>query len=274
MVKRPNASRRLGTHRLSCTWNNVCAHFHYVSDENNTKDDIRLQKNAVSIMIGTSLGGIALGIGIGILSYILLIRIRRRRQRSPSQNYFASQHFSSTKPYKAPSIVPSTITPSSPSSTVPLQQPPPLPAFQPASSISNSSESSRTYSSDSTLMHPSRVSRTTDVLLEPLRPNRQSRPLPRPTTASSEAGSAQEYFQLDTKRPPLPDDVPSSVPSSSNTRPPPSHSRSPTYVQNPHSAFNLHETEVIDVPPEYGRHTDDTSCTPSIISSGRVPVRF
>ena len=250
----------------------------YVSGENNTKDAIRLQKNAVSIMIGTSLGGIALGIGIGILSYILFIRIRRRRQRSPSQNYFASQHFSSTKPYKAPSIVPSTITPSSSSSTIPLQQPPPLPVFQPAPSIPNSSDSSRTYSysssSNSTLMHSNRASRTTHVLLEPLRPNSQSRPLPSPTIASSEAGSAQECFQLDTKRPPLPDDVPSSVPSSSHTRLPPTHSRSPTYVQNPHSVFVIHETEVVDVPPEYGRHTDDTSCTPSIISSGRVPVRF
>ncbi|KAF8805177.1 hypothetical protein BYT27DRAFT_6668872 [Phlegmacium glaucopus] len=243
------------------------------------------KKEAVSVIVGTGIGGTALGLLIGILVYILLIRVRRRRERAPSHNYFASQYFSSTKPYKAPSIVPSTITPS----LQPLRpnQPASSSAFNPASSVSHSSTFTRPSScspslpmsvSSSFSHQTSRNREPPELPLEPLRPNRRSTPRPPlpepPMTPSSDRGSVQEHFPPDVKRQPPPSSVPDDAAyiasSSSNVRLPPS---SPAYSQHPlpRQVYVIDETEVADVPPEYGRHTDDTTCTPSIISSGRVP---
>ena len=71
-----------------------------------------------------------------------------------------------------------------------------------------------------------------------------------------------------------PDDAVSVVSSSSNART--GLGRSPTYAssRHPQGVYVIQETEAPDVPPEYGRHTDDTSCTPSIISSGRLPSSY
>jgi len=235
------------------------------------------------------------------------IRVRRRRQRSPSQNYFASQHFSSTKPYKAPSIIPSTIGPSSAlqrtyeqlqSSTLNSDQQLPSSTQNPEPSIPTSLGFSRsssyapsipTISDSSFSTHASRTIRDLPVVpLEPLRPNREPRShlsFSEPSfSASSDSGSVteQNQFPLDVKvrlQPsPMPDDEESVTSAHSYIRP--NLARAPTYAststRHPRGVFVIDETEVTDVPPEYGRHTDDTSCTPSIISSGigRVPSSY
>lgn len=242
------------------------------------------KKDMVSIIVGTSIGGTVLGLFIGVL----FIKVRRRRRRSPSQDCFASHHFSSAKPYKAPSVVPSTIQPSS-SSGDPLHTYPrnSSSAVNPGPSILHSPPSSRPHSYSSSSPRPSesgasastQTSRTRELPLEPLRPNRRSRPpLPEPPiVASSDSSSIENNFPLDAKgrlqAHNMPDDA---AGASSNVQLPSSGlSRAPTYARHPPSpaqaVFVIDETEIADVPPEYGRHTNDTSCTPSIISSGRIP---
>lgn len=269
---------------------------------NNTKNNIILspQSTAVSIIVGTGIGGMVLGLAIGVLAYICFVRVRRRRQRSPSQNYFASQHFSSTKPYKAPSIVPSTIAPSSAPQRTYQHFPPSTQNPEPP--MPNSLGFNRSFSytpslptiSDSTTLsnHPSRTVRDLPVPLEPLRSNREPRShlsLSGPSViASSDSGSVteQNHFPLDVKARLQPfstsDDAASVASSTSYARS--NLARAPTYAstsastsaRHPRGVYVIDENEVTDVPPEYGRHTDDTSCTPSIISSGlgRIPSSY
>ena len=302
------------------------------------------------MIVGTGIGGIILGLAIGVMAYYLFTRIRRRRQRSPSQNYFASQHFSSTKPYKAPSIIASAIsqssvpqrtyrhiqssnqdseplTPTSPGFNRPSSYTPSLPTISDSSAFSS---------------HTSRTAR--DLPLQPLRTNnnRESSaqlPIPEPSVAaSSDSGSVteQNHYPLDVKVRletfPMPPDDSASLASStsesyarsnlaraptyastsaslasstsyarSNLARAPTYAstsaslasstsyarsnlaRAPTYastsastIRHPRGVYVIDENEVPDVPPEYGRHTDDTSCTPSIISSGigRIPSSY
>ena len=235
-----------------------------------------------------------MGLAIGVLAYILFTRAQRRRKRSPSQNYFASQYFSSTKPYRAPTVVPSTIA-SSPA--VDTQRTYRASAVNPPASMPDPFQftQNRTYSfspslptmSDSTTpSFSTNISETIRELprvpLEPLHSERrpESRlPFTEPSIiASSDTSSEQNHFPMDVKRrqlSSLADDTASMASSSTARLPPSSLSRSPTYARHPPSTgypvYAIDETEVPDVPPEYGRHTDDTSCTPSIISSGRIP---
>jgi len=233
---------------------------------------------------------------IGVLAYILFMRVRRR-QRSSSQHHPARQAFSPTKPYEAPSAISSTIT--SPSAVD--VQAGPQQVYHPPSSptiTSTSLEITRPSSYNSSFLasylppslstHNSRTARDLSVVpLEPLRPNRHPsshQSLPEPSIdASSDSASAtsQSNFPLDTKIPlrsfTQPDDAVSVASSPSNPRS--SLGRSPTYARHtssrhPRGVYVINETEVTDVPPEYGRHTDDTSCTPSIISSGRLPSSY
>ena len=233
-----------------------------------------------------------MGLAIGMLAYFLFTKVRRRRQRSPSQNYFASQHFSSTKPYKAPSIVPSTIAPSpAPQRTYhhlpsPTQTPePPMPTSLGFSRTTSYSPSLPTISDSTSFSHTSRTVRELPgVPLEPLRPNRQpsshlsfSGPS---VTTSSDSGSVteQNHYPLDVKVRLQPDDSASVASTNSYARS--NLVRAPTYAstsaRHPRGVYVIDENEVPDVPPEYGRHTDDTSCTPSIISSGlgRIPSSY
>jgi len=256
------------------------------------------QSTAVSAIVGTGIGGIFLGLAMGVLAYVVFTRVRRRRQRSPSQNYFASQHFSSTKPYKAPSIVPSTIAPlSAPQRTYqqivtstqnpePQNPEPPTPTTLGFSRSSSYTPSLPTISDSSFSHHTSRTVRDLPgVPLQPLRPNRvpsSQLSLSEPSvTATSDSGSVTErnHYPLDVKLRIQPDDSASVVSSASNARS--SLVRAPTYAstsaRHPRGVYVIDETdEVPDVPPEYGRHTDDTSCTPSIISSGlgRIPSSY
>jgi len=265
------------------------------------------QSTVIPIVVGTGIGGVVLGLAIGVLAYFLFIRVRRRRQRSPSQNYFASQHFSSTKPYKAPSIVPSTIATSSapqrayqhiPPSTQnqTLNPEPPMPTslgFSRSTSYSPSLPTISDATSYST--HTSRTARDLpEVPLEPLRSHREtgshlSHSHSEPSViATSDSGSVteQNHYPLDVKvrlQPfaiSTPDDAASVASSNSYARS--SLRRAPTYAstsasaRHPRNVYVIDENEVPDVPPEYGRHTDDTSCTPSIISSGlgRIPSSY
>ena len=257
-----------------------------------------------------------MGLVIGVVAYVLIIRARRRRQRSPSQLYFASQHFSSTKPYKAPSIVPSTTAPS-PAEPAPqraYQQIPstiqnPEPQYhepqnhepqnhEPPTPTSTSFGFSRSTPSlpisDSTsLSYYTSTSRATRELpgvpLQPLRPNREPSSqltshlsLSEPSViATSDSGSVteQNHYPLDVKLRVQADDSASVASSTSNARS--SLARAPTYAstsaRHPRNVYVIDENdEAPDVPPEYGRHTDDTSCTPSIISSGigRIPSSY
>jgi hypothetical protein len=242
-----------------------------------------------------------LGLAIGVLAYFFFIKVRRRRQRSPSQNYFASQHFSSTKPYKAPSIVPSAIAPSSAPQRTYQHIPSPPQTQNPEPPMPTSLGFSRTTSytpslptiSDAT-SYSTHTSRTTrdlpGVPLEPLRPNRETGShlsLSQPSViASSDSGSVteQNHYPLDVKvrlQPfSTPDDAASVASSNSYARS--NLARAPTYAststsaRHPRNVYVIDENEVPDVPPEYGRHTDDTSCTPSIISSGlgRIPSSY
>ena len=253
--------------------------------------------------------------GIGVLAYVLFNRVRRQRQRSPSQNYFASQHFSSTKPYKAPSIVPSTITPSSsvpqqrtyhqiPSPTIQNPEPenaePPTPTslgFNRSSSYSSSVPS--ISDSPSFSNHTSRTVRNLPgVPLQPLRLNRETSShlslSERSVTATSDSGTVteQNHYPLDVKvrlavQQPDVDSASITSNSTSNARRTTTTTlaRVPTYASTsassrhqPRNVYVIDENDEAapDVPPEYGRHTDDTSCTPSIISSGlgRVPSSY
>ena len=248
-----------------------------------------------------------MGLAIGVLAYVLFIRVRRRRQRSPSQHYFASQHFSSTKPFKAPSIVPSTIGPlSTPQRTYQqilstqnpeqelqnpeLQNPePPTPTSLGFNRSSSYTPSIPTISDSASFSnHSSRTVRDLPgVPLQPLRPNREPSSdlsLSGPSAiATSDSGSVteQNHYPLDVKARLQRDDS-ASVTSSSTSNARSSLARAPTYAststsRHPRGVYVIDENdEVPDVPPEYGRHTDDTSCTPSIISSGlgRIPSNY
>ena len=268
------------------------------------------QSTAVSIIAGTGIGGVALGLAIGVLALVLFKRVRRRRQRSPSQNYFASQHFSSTKPYKAPSIVPSTITPSSAprtyqqilsSSLAQIPEPEnPEPPTPTASGFSRSSSyaSSVPTTPDSTASFSTHTSRTVrnlpGVPLQPLRLNRETNShlsVSEPSVSgTSDSGTVteQNHYPLDVKvrlgiqEQQQPDDSASIISSSTvNANRSSRLARVPTYAsssaRHPRNVYVIDENdEAPDVPPEYGRHTDDTSCTPSIISSGlgRIPSSY
>ena len=249
-----------------------------------------------------------MGLAIGVLAYFLFIRVRRRRKRSPSQNYFASQHFSSTKPYKAPSIVISTISPSSVpqrtyqhiSSPTQTQNPePPMPTSLGFSRTNSYTPSLPTISDASAISYSTNASRTArdlpGVPLEPLRPSREtgshlSHSEPSViTTSDSGSITEQNHFPLDVKvrlQPfSTPDDAESVASYNSYARSNRSNrdlARAPTYAststsaRHPRNVYVIDENEIPDVPPEYGRHTDDTSCTPSIISSGlgRIPSSY
>ena len=285
-----------------------------------------------------------MGLAIGVLAYILFIRVRRRRKRSPSQNYFASQHFSSTKPYKAPSIVISTISPSSVpqrtyqhiSSPTQTQNPePPMPTSLGFSRTNSYTPSLPTISDASAISYSTNASRTArdlpGVPLEPLRPSREtgshlSHSEPSViTTSDSGSVTEQNHFPLDVKvrlQPfSTPDDAesvasynsyarsnrsnlaraPTYATTSTTTRHPddatsvtsynsyarsnrsnrdlaraPTYASTSTSARHPRNVYVIDENEIPDVPPEYGRHTDDTSCTPSIISSGlgRIPSSY
>jgi len=252
------------------------------------------QTTAISIIVGTAIGGIVLGLAIGVFAYTLVIRARRRRQRCPSQNYFASQHFSSAKPYKAPSIAPSAII-ASPARQRAYQQFPPstlnLEQSMPTSMGIDQSTSyapSPTISESASFYVPGPVRDSPGVPLEPLRPNREpsshlSLSEPSVMTSSDSASvTEQNHFPLDVKVRLQPfsvsDDAASVASSTAYARS--SLARAATYAssstRHPRNIYVIDETEATDVPPEYGRHTDDTSCTPSIISSGlgRIPSSY
>ena len=276
------------------------------------------------MVVGTGVGGVVLGLAVGVLAYFLFTRVKRRRQRSPSQNYFASQHFSSSKPYKAPSIIASAIAQSSApqrtyqhilSSSSNQNPEPPMPTSVGFNRPSSYTPSLPTISDASAFSsHTSRTTR--DLPLQPLRPNRESSShlsIPEQSvTATSDSGSVteQNHYPLDVKVrlqpfPTPPDDAaslasstsyarsnlaraPTYASTSASTTSSTSYARSnlaraPTYastsastVRHPRGVYVIDENEVPDVPPEYGRHTDDTSCTPSIISSGigRIPSSY
>ncbi|KAF8161559.1 hypothetical protein B0H34DRAFT_701510 [Crassisporium funariophilum] len=223
------------------------------------------------IIIGTSIGSLVFGLAIGAISY-LLFRKFRRDHKAPSQAYFAREYLSRddpSRPLKAPSTI----------------------AF---STVASSSRTPTLASMPST-MSPTRIPELPDIPLEPRRlprlsPNRHETqrsvgsipvpyPLPVPPVPPSETASVHTQYPADVKiRPPdtsiySRDDSASTASSSSNFLSPSSIARAPSYVRNPprtrHPVYAINETEVTDQPPEYGRHTDDPSCTPSIISSGR-----
>ena len=154
---------------------------------------------------------------------------------------------------------------------------PSLPTISDSTSFSN--QSSRT------------VRDLPEVPLQPLRPNRESSShlsLTEPSViATSDAGSVTEqnhHYPLDVKTRLQPDESTTYVaPSTSNSRSGALLARAPTYAststsgRQPRGVYVIDENdEPPDVPPEYGRHTDDTSCTPSIISSGlgRIPSSY
>jgi hypothetical protein len=92
----------------------------------------------------------------------------------------------------------------------------------------------------------------------------------------------QNHYPQDAKVRLQPDDSVSDASSTSYARS--NLARAPTYASTsastrhqPRGVYVIDENdEAPDVPPEYGRHTDDTSCTPSIISSGlgRIPSSY
>jgi hypothetical protein len=244
-----------------------------------------------------------LGLAVGVLAYFLFVRVQRRRQRSPSQNYFASQHFSSTKPYKAPSIVPSTtaapaLAPQRTSTyqqILPAQNPesqdpePPTPTSFAFTRSCSYAPSSPTIS-ESSSFHTSRTVRDLPgVPLQPLRLNSLNREPSSHLSVSepsaieiNDSGSVteQNHYPLDAKVVRMrPNDSASVASSTSYARS--NLARAPTYASTsgrpPRGVYVIDENdEAPDVPPEYGRHTDDTSCTPSIISSGlgRIPSSY
>lgn len=98
------------------------------------------------------------------------------------------------------------------------------------------------------------------------------------TSSDSSSVTEQNHYPLDVKVRLQPDDSASVASSTAYTRS--NLARAPTYAstsaRHPRGIYVIEETEATDVPPEYGRHTDDTSCTPSIISSGlgRIPSSY
>lgn len=219
---------------------------------------------------------------MGALCFFVLARFKTKG-RAPSQHFFDSERYrdqaardSPTRPLKAP---PSTIGHSTSIS-----------AFSTAQS-----ESAPTVNSipltPTTLLSPVRHSDAPPLPRNPStppRPRRQRSTSREPYMAvPNDASPSLPEFPPDIKHPIPSNDVSffsrddtESLASSSNTharsttRPLSTHSRAPTYVprssQLRGTVQRIEEAETPEMPPQYGRHTEDPHLkyAPSVLSSG------
>ncbi|KAH9484840.1 hypothetical protein JR316_0001742 [Psilocybe cubensis] len=262
-----------------------------------------------SIVIGASIGGLFFGVAAGALAYFAYLKFIRRRKKSPSQSYLATAYASGnnpSRPLTAPSLIGGStiVTRTAPSivSSMPTLAMPamPLPTTPPTRSAELPLEPVRHPSS----VRSRRPNRSVDPYDLSIRSDAESvasrgQSSIAPTLVSNNNNnSSSNNYPLDVKRPlpPSPGAVDTSfgadttaesmvssssyithTPSPPRGRPVSVQSRAPTYVPRSTNlrgaAHTINETEdgeMGELPPEYGRHTNDPSLNyaPSVLSSG------
>ena len=235
-------------------------------------------------VVGASVGGLAVGFAAGLLAFFMFFRVKNRR-RAPSQQFFNSNR---NRGYSAAD-----------NATRPLKTAPSTSTLGRSTSFGalSSAPTDLTHTTNSIPLTPATAARNSGVPRPPL-PQIPVMPIQRPAQRQRSA-SRERYTAVPTDGSPMrteyPADIKQALPpsdtsifprddaeslaSSSNTRvasrPASTISRAPTYVPRTSNlrgpAHTIEEAEPTpDMPPEYGRHTDDPylKYAPSVLSSG------
>lgn len=229
------------------------------------------------VLIGSTVGSIVFGIAAGIIGCLVFLKLRRRH-RAPSQADFGDK-FSHSSPFRSLRAASSFGgTSLAPSSSLGLASPTlssiPLAPATPPTRLFALPESSPPPRQQSPPRRPPRGHRSVEPYVIP------------PSDIS--ADSILNRYPADVKRPLRSSEITvtsgddtsslasSSTGSQSNSlsRALSTQSRAPTYVSRTtrlRDVVNaINETDVPDLPPEYGHHTTDPSLNyaPSVLSSG------